>query len=52
MWEEIINRQLFPIIVLDPPPSVPGFIVTYSLIVLFSPIDKVVFSFLNLRSCG
>ena len=38
--------------VLDPPPSVPGLIVTYSRIIFFSPIDKLFFSFLNLRSHG
>ena len=30
----------FPITVFDPPPLVPGLIVTYSLIVFFSPINK------------
>ena len=51
-WEEIMNKQLLPIVVFDPPPFVPGFIVTYSLIVLFSPINKIDFSLLNFRSCG
>ena len=33
--DEIIKRQLFPILVFVPPPSVPGLIVTYSRIILF-----------------
>ena len=38
--------------VLPPPPTVPGFIVTYSLIVLSSPIIKFVSSLLYFKSCG
>ena len=48
--EEIINKQLSPIKVFVPPPSVPGLIVTYSLIMLFLPTERLFFSFLYLRS--
>ena len=41
-----------PIIVFDPPPAVPGLIVTYSRIKLFFPISRMVFSPLNFRSWG
>src|SRR6056300_1169204 len=50
--DETIKRQLFPILVNPPPPLVPGLIVTYSLILLLSPISKLVFSPLNFKSCG
>ena len=43
---------MLPIIVFDPPPAVPGLIVTYSRIKLFFPISKIVFSPLNFRSWG
>ena len=39
-------------IVFPPPPFVPGFIVTYSLIILFSPINTLFDSPLNFKSCG
>ena len=39
-----VNKQLLPILVIPPPPSVPGLIVTYSRIVLLSPISVIVFS--------
>ena len=44
--------KLLPIIVFEPPPEVPGFIVTYSRIKLFFPISRKVFSPLNFRSWG
>ena len=52
MWEETINRQLLPTLVIPPPPAVPGLIVTYSLILLLSPISRFVCSPLNFKSCG
>ena len=39
-------------IVFDPPPAVPGLIVTYSRIKLLSPISRLFSSFLNFKSCG
>ena len=47
-----MNKQLLPILVNPPPPFVPGFIVTYSLILLLLPITRFVFSPLNFKSCG
>ena len=47
---EIINKQLFPTIVFPPPPAVPGLIVTYSLMILFSPISRLLLSPLNFKS--
>ena len=47
-----VNKQLLPIIVFDLSPAVPGLIVTYSRIKLFSPIVKLFFSSLNFKSCG
>mgnify|MGYP000849506944 CR=1 FL=1 len=38
-----------PTVVLDPPPAVPGLIVTYSRIKLFCPISRLFFPFLNLK---
>ena len=52
MWDEIINKQSLPIVVCPPPPTVPGLIVTYSLIVFLSPMVKPLGSLLYLRSCG
>ena len=52
MWEETINKQLLPILVNPPPPFVPGLMVTYSLILLLSPISRLVSSPLNFKSCG
>ena len=49
---ETINKQLFPISVIPPPPDVPGLMVTYSLIVLLSPIIVFELSPVYLRSCG
>ena len=43
---------MLPIFVLPPPPEVPGLIVTYSLITLYSPISKLFFSPLNFKSWG
>tara|TARA_Y100000591_G_scaffold305647_1_gene303402 strand:- start:324 stop:455 length:132 start_codon:yes stop_codon:yes gene_type:complete len=42
-----MNKQLLPTFVTPPPPLVPGLIVTYSLILLLSPISNFVFSPLN-----
>ena len=50
MCEETINKQLFPTLVNPPPPAVPGLIVTYSLILLLSPISSFVCSPLNFKS--
>ena len=50
MCEETINKHPLPILVIPPPPLVPGFIVTYSLILLLSPISNLVLSPLNFRS--
>ncbi len=47
-----MNKQLFPILVKPPPPSVPEFMETHSLILLSFPITNLVFSPENLRSCG
>ena len=47
-----ISKQLLPTMVLLPPPAVPGLIVTYSLIILFSPISKLLVSPLYFKSCG
>ena len=41
---------MLPTLVKPPPPTVPGLIVTYSLILLLSPITSFVFSFLYFRS--
>ena len=41
-----------PTLVCPPPPFVPGLIVTYSLILLLSPISNFVCSPLNFKSCG
>ena len=43
---------MLPIFVKPPPPTVPGFTVTYSLNLLLSPISKNVFSPLYFKSCG
>jgi hypothetical protein len=43
---------LSPILVNPPPPSVPGLIVTYSLILLFFPTSNFVSSPLYFKSCG
>jgi hypothetical protein len=52
MCDEIMNKQLFPTIVLLPPPDVPGLIVTYYLIMLLSPISRILDSPLYFKSCG
>ena len=47
-----INKQLLPIFFFFSPPTVPGLIVTYSLIRLLSPISRLVTSPLYFKSCG
>ena len=52
IWAPIIIRLLLPIFVIPPPPSVPIFIVTCSLIMLLLPIFNFVSSPLYFKSCG
>src|SRR5271169_5632567 len=51
-WAPTMNRQSSPMRVTIPPPVVPGFIVTYSRIVLRQPTIKDDSSPQYLRSCG
>src|SRR5258708_23884284 len=47
-----MNRPLLPTCVSEPPPAVPGFIVTCSRITLLDPIISLVGSPLYFKSCG
>ena len=51
MWQYVIIKQFLPIIVC-PVALVPLFIVTYSLIIVLSPIITFVFSLLYFKSWG
>src|SRR3989338_3626762 len=51
-WAYAMKRQSEPMMVLPPPPSVPGLIVTYSRIRFRSPMRRIVSSPRYFKSCG